>query len=92
MLFHTDEYIEREFTKSGWIRRGEGSTVFYERPLSGETIQRMVNPEKTTRSKRRRGMQAVMRYLDKLILSVGGYIFTVGSLILALYRKHVSKR
>jgi hypothetical protein len=56
-----DERIERELTKSGWIRRGESPTAFYERPLSEQTIRRMMSSYSTTPSKPKQVFLAVKR-------------------------------
>ena len=56
-----DERFARELTKSGWIQRGEGSTAFYERPLSEQTIRRMISSSATTPSKRKKVILAVKR-------------------------------
>jgi hypothetical protein len=63
-----DERIEREFTKRGWRRLSEGQGSFYERHLTPQTFERMVFPQKITISKRKRGLQAVKRFFDRLFL------------------------
>jgi hypothetical protein len=63
-----DERIERELTKSGWIRRGEAPTAFYERPLSELTIRRMASSYATNLSKRKKVMLAIKRLFYRWFL------------------------
>ncbi len=62
-----DKQLERDFTKHGWRRVSQGQTAFYERPLSKGIYERMVHPRKVTISKRKRGVQAMKRFLKSLI-------------------------
>jgi hypothetical protein len=66
--FNLDEHLERELTKSGWKQVKKGSVSFYERPLSKRTYERMVHPRKAGISKRKRGMQAVKRLINRWFL------------------------
>jgi hypothetical protein len=59
--------IEKEFTKHGWQQIAKGPITFYQRPLSISAYERMVRSKKVTTSKRRKGIQAMKRFLKSFI-------------------------